>query len=106
MEFLLASGSLDRQMNVWHIKKLKGLNNSKLIKSLDESVGAPIISGSNEGNKNGGGADGQHKKTTKRTPLTEKPNNVATSVEKKQTSNTSNMLSDKQAPRSLPSTTK
>ncbi|CAF1244028.1 unnamed protein product [Rotaria sp. Silwood1] len=105
MEFLLASGSLDRHMHVWHIKKLKGSNNSKLMKSLDESIGSTIAASSNETNKNGGGGDGQNKKTTKRTPLTEKPNNVVTSTDKKQTSTTSNLTSDKQSQRTL-STTK
>jgi WD40 repeat protein len=96
MEFLLASGSLDQHMHVWHIKKLKGTTNNKLIKSLDESIGSPTVSLSNEGNKNGG--EGQHKKTTKRTPLTEKANNVVTSTDKKPTSN---VTSDKQVQRTL-----
>jgi hypothetical protein len=80
MELLLASGSLDRHMHVWHIKKLKGLinntTNNKLLKSLDES--------SNDGNKNPSGSE---KKPTKRTPLTDKANNVLTSIEKKSNSN-------------------
>ncbi len=80
MELLLASGSLDRHMHVWHIKKLKGLinntTNNKLLKSLDES--------SNDGNKNPSGSE---KKPTKRTPLTDKANNVLTSTEKKSNSN-------------------
>ncbi|CAM2710594.1 unnamed protein product [Rotaria socialis] len=105
MEFLLASGSLDRHMHVWHIKKLKGSSNNKLIKYLDESIGSSMTPLSNEGNRIGGGADGQYKKTTKRTPLTEKPNNVVTSTEKKQISNTSATTSDKQPQRTLPTTT-
>jgi len=103
MEFLLASGSLDRQMHVWLIKKLKGTNNNKLMKSLDESIGSPTAPSLSESNKNGGGGDGQHKKVNKRTPLTEKAGNVVTSTDKRQTSN---LTSDKQAQRSLPTTTK
>ncbi len=101
MEFLLASGSLDRHMHVWHIKKLKGTNNNnKLIKSLDESIGSSIGISSNEGNRN---ITGGEKKTMKRTPLTEKPNNVVTSNDKKQNSN---INSDKQVPRTMSTTTK
>lgn len=105
MEFLLASGSLDRHMHVWHIKKLKGSNNSKLMKSLDDSIGSPVVSLSNEGNKISSAGDGQHKKTNKRTPLIEKPNNVVSVTDKKQTSTNSNMTSDKQPQRTLSTTT-
>ncbi len=97
MEFLLASGSLDRHMHVWHIKKLKGSNNNnKLMKTLDESITSP----SNEANKNPSGGE---KKTTKRTPLTDKANNVVTSTEKK---SNSNVTSDKQTPRTISTITK
>jgi WD40 repeat protein len=99
IEYLLASGSLDRHMHVWHIKKLKGANNNKLMKSLDESIGSSAIPSSIESNRTASGGDGQHKKTTKRTPLIEKANNVVTSTDKKQTSTTLNMTSDKQAQR-------
>ena len=88
-------------MHVWHIKKLKGSNNNKLMKSLDESIGSSVIPSSMESNRITSGGDGQHKKTSKRTPLTEKANNVVTSTDKKQTSTTSNMPSDKQAQRTL-----
>jgi WD40 repeat protein len=100
MEFLLASGSLDRHMHVWHIKKLKGTNNNKLMKSLDESIGLSIAPSSNEGNKNTSAGE---RKTIKRTPLTEKPNNVVTSTDKKQNSN---VTADKQTPRTISTTPK
>jgi len=100
MEFLLVSGSLDRHMHVWHIKKLKGSNNNKLMKSLDESIGSSGAPSSNEGNRNAGGGE---KKTIKRTPLTEKPNNVVTSTDKKQNSN---ITSDKQTQRTMSTITK
>ena len=100
MEFLLASGSLDRHMHVWHIKKLKGSNNNKLIKSLDESIGSSIAPSSNEGSKN---TSGMEKKTTKRTPLTEKANNLVASTEKKPNSNVN---SDKQSQRPISMITK
>lgn len=98
MEFLLASGSLDRHMHVWHIKKLKGTNNNynnKLMKSLDDSIGSTMISSSNETNRN---ANSSEKKTIKRTPLTEKASNVVTSTDKKQNSN---ITSDKQTQRTI-----
>jgi len=100
MEFLLASGSLDRHMHVWHIKKLKGSNSNKLMKSLDESIGSSVIPTSSEGNRN---ASGGEKKSIKRTPLIEKPNNVVTSNDKKQNSN---VTSDKQVQRTISTTTK
>lgn len=84
MEYLLASGSLDRHMHVWQIKKLKGfsnhmnMNNNKM-KSPDESIGSNV-----ETNKNSTTIE---KKTIKRTPLTEKPNNVVATTDKKQTTN-------------------
>ena len=106
MEFLLASGSLDRQMHVWHIKKLKSTNTTKLMKSLDETVGSPVVPSSNEIHRCASGGDGQHKKTVKRTPLIEKPNNVVALTDKKQNSTASNMASDKQTQRTLLSTTK
>ena len=97
-ELLLASGSLDRHMHVWHIKKLKGStsNNNKLLKSLDDST-TPL---SNEGNKNPNSGE---KKTTKRTPLTDKANNVVTSGEKK---SNSNVTSDRQTQRTITTTSK
>lgn len=98
MEFLLASGSLDRHMHVWHIKKLKGTNNNhnnKLMKSLDDSIGSTMISSSNETNRN---VNSSEKKTIKRTPLTEKASNVVTSIDKKQNSN---ITSDKQTQRTI-----
>ncbi|CAF1038884.1 unnamed protein product [Adineta steineri] len=106
MEFLLASGSLDRHMHVWHIKKLKGTNNNKLMKSLDDSIGSPTGSSFNETNKNGNGIDGQNKKANKRTPLTEKANNLGISTDKKQMATTSNITSDKQSQRTLSTLTK
>ena len=89
-------------MHVWHIKKLKGTtnNNNKLMKSLDESMGPSITPSSNEGNK---GTFGGEKKIIKRTPLTEKANNVVTSTEKKQNSN---ITSDKQVQRTMSTTAK
>lgn len=99
-EFLLASGSLDRQMHVWHIKKLKGSNNNKLIKSLDESIGSTVSPSANEGNRN---VNDREKKSTKRTPFTEKANHLAASIEKKPTSNPP---SDKQTPRTTSTTAK
>lgn len=95
MEFLLASGSLDRHMHVWHIKKLKGTNNNKLMKSLDESINSSMISSSNEANRN---INSGEKKSIKRTPLTEKANNLVTSTDKKQNSN---LQSDKQTQRTI-----
>ncbi len=100
MEFLLASGSLDRHMHVWHIKKLKGSNTNKLMKSLDESIGSLIVPSSNEGNRN---ANTGEKKSMKRTPLIEKPNNVVTSTDKKQNSN---VTTDKQTQRTTSTITK
>jgi hypothetical protein len=85
-------------MHVWHIKKLKGSmnNNNKLLKSLDESM----VSSLNEGTKNSNSGE---KKTTKRTPLTDKANNVVTSTEKK---SNSNVTSDRQPQRTITTTTK
>jgi WD40 repeat protein len=100
MEFLLASGSLDQHMHVWHIKKLKGTTNNKLLKSLEDSIGSSIAPSSNEGNKSTFGGE---KKIIKRTPLTEKANNVVTSTEKKQNSN---VTSDKQVQRTMSTTAK
>lgn len=103
-EFFLASGSLDRQMHVWHIKKLKGSNN-KLLKSLDESFGTMGTSASNDANRN---VNEREKKLStaigttaaaamKRTPLIEKANNLVTAADKKQ--GNSNLSSDKSTPR-------
>jgi WD40 repeat protein len=60
MEFLLASGSLDHHMHVWHIKKLKGTNNNKLMKSLDESTSSPVAASPNESTRSGGGSEGHN----------------------------------------------
>ncbi|CAF1289533.1 unnamed protein product [Rotaria sordida] len=79
MEFLLVSGSLDCHMHVWHIKKLKGTNNNKLMKSIEESI-VP----SSEIIKNGNSGEGQYnKKPTKRISLSEKPNNINSMMEKR-----------------------
>ena len=92
-EFFLASGSLDQQMHVWHIKKFKGLNN-KLLKSLDESMGtASIPTTSNDVNRNILDREKKNPAAMKRTPLIEKANNLVTSIEKK--TGNSNLSSDK-----------
>ncbi|CAF3178538.1 unnamed protein product [Rotaria sp. Silwood2] len=57
IEFLLASGSLDCHMHVWHVKKLKGTNNNKLMKSIEKSIGSL-----NDITKNGNRGKGQYKK--------------------------------------------
>lgn len=104
-EFFLASGSLDQQMHVWQIKKLKGSNN-KLLKLLDESIATTGISSTNEANRNVNEREKKGASTTstitssaamKRTPLIEKANNLVTSMEKKQ--GNSNLSSDKSTPR-------
>lgn len=105
-EFFLASGSLDRQMHVWHIKKLKGTNN-KLLKSLDESMVMTGISSTSEANRNANERERKTATTTstttttsaamKRAPLIEKANNLVTSADKKQ--GNSNLSSDKSTPR-------
>ena len=97
-------------MHVWHIKKLKGSNTNKLMKSLDESLGSPTVLSSNESNKNGGGngsgVDAQNRKTTKRTPLTEKASNVVTLSDKKQSATNTNLTSDKPSQRAGSTLTK
>lgn len=96
-EFYLASGSLDRQMHVWHIKKFKGLNN-KFLKSLDESMGTTSISPAiNDANRNANEREKKNSSAMKRTPLIEKANNLVTSLEKK-TGNT-NLSSEKSTQR-------
>lgn len=104
-EYFLASGSLDQQMHVWQIKKLKGSNN-KLLKLLDESIATTGISSTNEANRNVNEREKKGASTTstitssaamKRTPLIEKANNLVTSMEKKQ--GNSNLSSDKSTPR-------
>lgn len=109
-EYSLASGSLDRHMHVWHIKKLKGINHNNnnnnntnnntnmKMKSLDESMLSTV-----ETNKN---SNINEKKTVKRTPLTEKPNNVVATIDKKQTTTATNTTSDKQVQRTMSTTAK
>jgi WD40 repeat protein len=81
MEVFLASGSLDQQMHVWNIKKLKRTNNTK---STDRSS-----------SENAKSAEGHHKKMTKRT-----------TIDKKHLSISSNATSNKQTKRTLSLITK
>ena len=96
MEVFLASGSLDQQMYVWHIKKLSRTN--RQMKSIDE---LPI-----ENPKSKSDAEGQQKKVTKRTTLDKKSNNVNSTTDKRQTLLSSNITSTKQTKRTLSLTNK
>jgi WD40 repeat protein len=82
-EYLLASGSLDRQMQVWHLKKLKRSQSKSLIKSIDESITNNSSSIFNEQTKGNLFVDGQNRTNQKRTPLIEKANYHSTFSEKK-----------------------
>lgn len=74
MEYLLASGSLDQQMHVWQMKKLKGT--TKSVKTLDESINECQRTGMNPE-----GATMMNKKN-KRTPLNEKANHLVSALVK------------------------
>ena len=77
----------------------------KLMKSFDESLVSSNVLASNESHKNGSG-DGQNKKPTKKTPLTEKPSNVTSAADKRQIHITSTSMSDRQPQRTLAGTSK
>jgi len=100
--YILASGSLDKEMHVGLINKFKGTTSSnKFNKSFDEPTGSPVGLLTSENNKNGNGP--QQKKINRRTPLTEKPTNLVSSTDKKQQLNP---LIDKQSQQSSTSTNK
>ena len=69
--------------------------------SLDDSIGSPKLLSSNESNKIPPSYETQQKKVNKRTPLTEKANNLVSSSDKKHSSTTSYTSSDKQTVRNL-----